>query len=415
MHLHKNGVGDQWVNEDPLTISATQLRVSRLLEAALCSTSPHQQSCKCTAIRSYYGPRLFKCNRFGCPFFRTGFESATDRERHLHIHDRPYRCDRLRCEFSQIGFSSEARLKIHLKYHEEKKQSYLDHQAKTDNHDDEEPLLLDAVKADNPAAVRSYISELPEFAQQVRFAEQLIRQAVQSASYETLELLLEACDGLQMNDLCILQWAVEADNLEAMQILLDRGASVNEAKDRDSCIYYAIRNKSPEMIEILLQYDSTESSVTLRAFEYRIADMIPLQSQPHLDAKVIKCLGLLKNWTAKKDVFEVCFMRNAARGCSIPIARCLLQSGVDVNTRKSATANTALYKASQNKGQSAAELMRFLLESGADPSLKLTRSTDIADRPGPRNIAKWLGISWEQLVEESGRVYAESLPSANSI
>lgn len=330
----------------------------------------------------------------------------TDRDRHLRIHDRPYRCDRVNCEFSQIGFSSESRLKVHLKYHQEKTKIHLDQQAEINSHDDMEELLLDAVKADNLAAVGNFISEVP------KFAKQLIRQAVQSASCEMLELLLEACDDLQMNPLDVLPWAVKADNFEATQILLDWGAS---ADGGFSYIYHAMKNRSAEMIEVLLQYDLVENPLSTHSI-YTITHVIPSRSEPDSDAKAIKCLSLLKNRTTERKPFDDCFIKNANLGCSIAIVRFLLQSGVDVNTRGavgSADANTALYEASKKRGKSAAELMRFLPESGADPSLRGSRKL-IADKPGPRNISKWFGISWEQLVEESAKVYAgSSLPAGS--
>ena len=404
-----NGIGDQWINQDPLTISATQLRVHQLFEAALCSTSNHQQDCKSTTIKRYYGLRLFKCNRFGCEFFRIGFESARDRNRHIRAHERPYRCDQVKCEFSQIGFGSQAGLNKHLQHHESKKQNFVA-QGELDDKDDMELFLLDAVKNDDTTAVCENISEVD------KFATQLTREAARSGSCQMLELLLDACKSLPTNRLNVLPWAVEADNVEAVQLLIDRGTYLMGHKGGMNCMKIAYTNRSPEMIKTLIthtvmmphniNYYRTQGITLLMTSNY----------EPELEAKVIRCLDVVEEWADKKYM-AYCFKINAKRGCSIAIARFFLQRGVEVNTRgitNRETASTALYEASRQTGQSAAELMKFLLESGADSSLKGSNcKTAIGDMPGPRNVEKWFGITWDQLIEESARVYAASLPAAN--
>ena len=409
MHSHWNVVGDQWVDQDPLTISASQLRVSHLFEAALCSTSNHQQDCGCFTIKRYYGTRLFKCNRFGCKLFRNGFESATDRTRHVRVHERPYKCDRLNCEFNHLGFSSQESLNIHLRHHEGGKQTYNAQQNEFGDQDEMELFLLDAIENDNIDAVCDNISEVPNF------AERLIQKAARSISCQMLDLLLDACSSTLIAHSNLLPWLVEADNVGAARILLRRGASAGEAKDEYMCIYHAMMNRSPEMIEILLQYQPKEPARRSRQ-EKVLSCMIPSADDVTVEEelKVIKCLSLLHDWIREKYYFKQCFQTNAKRGCSIAIAKFFLESGVDVNTRgynQSTPANTALYVASGFRGQRAAELMRFLLESGADPSLATPKSIPIADRPGPRNIEKWFGISWDQLVQESAKLYAASLPA----
>ena len=345
--------------------------------------------------------RLFKCNRLGRPFFRSGFDAMSERDRHLRTHDRPYKCDRPNCDFSDMGFGSQARLNVHLQHHEKQGTSPMARPAEVDNDEDVELILLDAVKADDLDLVRDFIADVP------RFHDKLLRQAVDSSSREMLEALLNACNSEENIESTILAYAVNADNPEASRMLLDRGASVDSKLDGYACIYIAIRNSAPEMIKLLLPYEPLQG---VSRTEKSLCCMIPSQpAETSQEARVMQCLSLLQDWTREKKAFERCFTKNARRSCSIAIAEYFLRNGVDVNASWNGS-NTALRWASSRSNKRAAELMMFLLESGADPDNKGGfGSQPTKDRPGPRNISKWLGVSWEQLVEESHKKFVASL------
>ena len=406
--------GDSWVNEDPLTISATQLRVHGLLEAALCPSSNHRQGCQCAKMQRQYGSRLFKCNRFACPYFRSGFETKPDRDRHLRVHDRPYRCDRPNCDFSGMGFGSQARLNVHLQYHEKQARKPVAHLADIENDENVvELIILDAVKADDVDLVRDFIADVP------RFSQKLLKQAVISSSCEMLDVLLEACnDGLVQivgyNLLSLLDGAVLADNLEATRMLLNRGASLKH-NDVDKYKFPGIREAieiiSPEMMKILLSDRRVQELIAEDRWVKPVFYNVFISGGwiRSKEARFIQCLSLLPDWTEKKERFDGLFTSNAKGPCSIAIAEFLLKNGTDINTRVKGS-NTALLYASNKSSRAAAEFMKFLLESGADPLTPLTKTCKpIPDQRGPRNISKWLGISWEQLVEESRKKHAASL------
>ena len=270
-----------------------------------------------------------------------------------------------------------------------------------------EIFLQDAVENDDTDAILENISEVPKLAQK------LILQAVQRSSCGMLELLLETCIGIPIDEVGVLQSAISEGKVEAARILLSRRASV---LDRRHILSFERRPRKTtvDVIYLFLQYNLNPGFLNYDAL-LKLASLLPSANEPESEAKIIKCLDLIQPWRVEKGEMLECFKQNASRCCSIPIARFLLQSGVDVNSRgrkQRPNAKTALYAASANKGQRAAELMRFLLESGADPSLNTRKLIAIGDRPGPRNIEKWLGISWDQLVQESAKVYAASLPAA---
>jgi hypothetical protein len=88
--------------------------------------------------------------------------------------------------------------------------------------------------------------------------------------------------------------------------------------------------------------------------------------------------------------------------CSVRLATCLIEAGANVDHRKSNRYMTPLHHAARKTSAEAAELMKFLLERGADPEIEAGRSElRIRDEKGAKGISKWLGISWDELVEQT--------------
>ena len=333
----------------------------------------------------------------------------------MRTHDRPYKCDRPKCDFSQMGFGSQTRLNVHLQYHVKQEKSHMAHigdiDDKIDDSQDVELIVFDAVKTKNLDLVRDFIGDIANFVPNVRT--NLLAEAAESSSCEVLEVLLEACNSNHHVESDLLPYAVKRDNLETARMLLDRGASVDSKLSSDPCMDLAMTNRSPEMIKILLPHGPVSKSGTVMfPIQNFLSAMIRFNADILEEAKAIQCLGLLRGRTTEEFAFERCFKRNSMQCCSIDIAKFLLRHGVDVNTEYGG--GTALYWASNRNTRRAAELMRFLLESGADPQITPPGKRPIAKRLGPRNVSKWFGISWDQLVEESREKYEASLTSKPS-
>lgn len=90
----------------------------------------------------------------------------------------------------------------------------------------------------------------------------------------------------------------------------------------------------------------------------------------------------------------------AKSNCSVNLARYAIQHGCGVDTRARQNSLTALQIASRKTTKEAAYLMEFLLLHGADPN-KQTSKGRIGDGKGAQEISKWLGVTWEQLVERT--------------
>lgn len=108
-----------------------------------------------------------------------------------------------------------------------------------------------------------------------------------------------------------------------------------------------------------------------------------------------KLLNVLKARERHRILLDI-----ASSSCSVNLARYAIQHGCGVDYQSRKSNPTALQFASRKTTKEAAYLMEFLLLHGADPN-KQTPKGRIRDGKGAREISKWLGVTWEQLVERT--------------
>ncbi|RTE83260.1 hypothetical protein BHE90_002293 [Fusarium euwallaceae] len=111
-----------------------------------------------------------------------------------------------------------------------------------------------------------------------------------------------------------------------------------------------------------------------------------------------------------KDILGQALLWTAQVNYSLVLAAALIECGADVNyrgRRNAETALNALHWVAKKTTRDAAHLAEFLLLSGADPNVqvyitsgrrkgeKVTPSME----PGAKGISKWLGKSWDELVD----------------
>lgn len=110
--------------------------------------------------------------------------------------------------------------------------------------------------------------------------------------------------------------------------------------------------------------------------------------------------------TAHMGALLVCIAKST---CSIPLAKALVELGADIDfprTRLDGVGMSALRIAARKTTQDAAVFMRFLLFEGARPyEDRGTHNTrdffDIGKERGATMVAKWLGVTWDELVESA--------------
>ena len=116
--------------------------------------------------------------------------------------------------------------------------------------------------------------------------------------------------------------------------------------------------------------------------------------------------------------------------CSIVLAKVLLECGADVNFKRTSNRSerTPLHVAATKTTVAAAELMKFLLLSGADLNVSAEIKRDKSGgkyqrieirtpsmERGAQSISKWLGMTWDQLVkwaEEQRRERSQNEPGS---
>lgn len=413
------------IDWDPLSITAAQARNFDILDSMLCRSQVHQENCSCLALRRIYGTRLFKCERPGCTYFLTGFPTRRERDRHSAAHNRSFKCPIQTCHFAEVGFVTQSNLSTHLiKIHGQEPQPIPELGAPVNGGNDARPttqegtsisshtppdanvgeqverLLIEAVKSNNFEYINEYWSLVTSK------MNVLLRAAIQYSSMDMLELLLDECSDLRAVDKYMLNHASKLDKVAAARKLIERGAQIWDlnTEDRHSDLHHAISNCSPDMIALLLENGSRDVA---DGFE----KLIPGQKNDAAEDKAIRCFDLLdkEHLVTSRRHIQACFKINAEKCFSIRIATCLLKLGAQVNE------SNALYTASINTGEKAARFMEFLLKVGAKPPVAGKRSLPIAERPGPRVISQWLGMTWHELLERYSGVSMDTNDYSGSI
>jgi ankyrin repeat protein len=348
-------------------------------------------------------------------YFQAGFPTRKDRDRHSAAHNRSFKCPIQNCHFGEVGFITQADLNTHLaKIHDQKVRAVPELRISSYGnidlrlHPEErtsvgscvsqstngtkqvDNLLTEAVKSNNFDYINEYWSLVP------KNLRRLLRISVQYSSMEMLQLLLKQCVNLMAVDRFILNYASKFDKVTAAHKLIENGALPwdKNNQNRHSDLYHAISNRSPDMIALLLK-------LGCRDVAGGFGRLIPGQKDDTAEDAAMRCFELLDEeyLITSRQHIRTCFKLNAEKCFSIRIARFLLEHGAEIDAFE-ALGYTALYTASGTEGKKAAKFMEFLLKSGAKPPTAVKRLVPVAERPGPRLISRWLGMTWHELLKQ---------------
>lgn len=120
-------------------------------------------------IEKRYGTNLFKCPRFSCHFFTTGFAEASERDKHISKHERPFQCSEENCVMYTLGFAAVAERDRHMR---ENHLSIPFHDEDFPTDQDVERSILDHQIAENPAPTMDDFHDQQDNTQEFVSAEQ---------------------------------------------------------------------------------------------------------------------------------------------------------------------------------------------------------------------------------------------------
>jgi hypothetical protein len=384
-----------------------------------------------------------------CSLRRHGFETRASRNSHEKEHEKPWKCNVEGCEFENGGFLSRKMRDEHLE------QFHTPHNVPPngglENLDDADlrNVCLDLIKADDVSRIRElaaagllnkkfYLDDLISCAAQCAspetmktllsqkgikserspwhgtYSKLLLPQVVAGGSSEMLEYILQSdltdWEKLLRRDLDYhTSWTGEA--LETvLQELRGNGLSDVLAKGND------------EMLGICCKWVEQDM---LKNAKRRYIICVPMIAATKGDTyREHILLGLWKKiptarWTMNH--WKNAIVNVASTTCSTKLAKFLIDQGVPVDWRNSKAALTPLVHASRNTTVEAAELVRVLLFNGAEIIVEIVKNNNrarldetlqkseirVSELKGARQISKWLGVSFDELVAQAKKARGE--------
>jgi hypothetical protein len=381
-----------------------------------------------------------------CSFQRHGFNSKAARKSHEKEHEKPWNCNVAGCEFENGGFLSRKMRDEHLDQFHNHHDILPNGDFKKIDEADFENVCLDLVKADDVPRIREVAAAGMLNAKS--FVEDLIVCAAQYASPEMINILLDQeahqswsryrnpfgrlllPETVLGNNCKMLEYILHTSNEEWKPhfdyILSARGTDRKKYLDNhvDQC-------RANGLSEVLAKGNDEMLDLFCKWVE---KDILKKKIKPYLvySAMIAATAGdvykeqiLLKLWTKVPSrwwanmYWKNAILNVASTTCSINLAKFLIEKGVPVDWRNSKAGITSIVHAARKTNAEAAELVRFLLCNGAETVVEIVigdnsyirRHPDEADikrsqihvseQKGARQISKWLGVSFDELVAQA--------------
>ncbi|KAF4495971.1 nacht domain [Fusarium agapanthi] len=361
-------------------------------------------------IQKHYGLAVNRCPFISCRFHSSFLRSRTLRDEHIRHHDRPFKCALEACEYSTLGFSSRGQLEHHWAQC---------HQRPTEF---QIPGDLDALqREDLDALVMEYIMR-DEVQEMERILPSIISRSSKSSFRSPFEGLLASHGSVAM-----------------ARLILGEHLSLDDDTVRMSFVPHAIKSCNIPVIEWAFstgiinrgRYISHNfiseivASGSIEVFniwhnnilsnDYFVSMPIACFLPGHKCSPVIELelasfwIGQYKSGNLDANKASWLLKELVTSSCSLVLAEALVACGADVNYR---TANrprslSPLHQVVRKTTAEAAYLAEYLLLSGADPLTEYTytvgknkgQTATPCSEPGAKGISKWLGKTWDELVE----------------
>lgn len=408
---------------DPFTFTKTEAKFRHLLESMLCKTVKHQPNCSCQELRNIYGSSIYKCGRPGCMAYRVGFDTRSKRVQHMQKHTRPFKCPYSRCPFAVLGFGKDTDLESHLATaHGETQHTVSGAREGQTNASSEvklKAILIDAVKENDLSTIRSESTAVRKFvlvlllqAYQGRSSDSMIKHLVGEISPNFSQVPEE--DRNQEMYEKILRASTEHGNYDVFQMPCKLfNEWVRHAwYDTDTLstpvrrmLFFIGRTRCADLLETVVSKlceIKGESKAEDHIFSLWLKELVVAAipgRKPDTLAEILalECLDRVKLQLSKKLLNRL-LLEVAGRCCSIAIAEFLLAEGALVNS--SSGGQWPLFTAAGQTNLEAAKFMELMVRKGAQTGIDLNGQV-LGELPGPRNIQKWIGITWEELTKNT--------------
>lgn len=377
------------------------------------------------SLSYHYGPRYFKCGVLGCYYRRYGFETKRGRRAHEKNHQKPWNCNFPGCRFATQGFISRRMRDDHLKHgHSHDVDPGLSSTTLPQKIEDEElqPLVFDLIETNKLEIITLLMPSLHNLERFVQM--EIAIHAAKMGSTTILQLLNDS--GLltgaffMKDELCwekfsdLAEWTVASESMSLSKTLLCWVATLDLHKSNTEEFQPTIKNillsvivlESRDLFELWRPILVSGFGIAGTTMKVALAFTFPgtiatTDNKPARERMLLviweECKALDK---MKKRERNQVLRSIADTSCSVNLARYGIRHGCEVDAKATETSPTALQFAARKTTQQAADLMKFLLLQGADPNLGTPKKM-IRDEKGAREISKWLGLTWEELVERT--------------
>jgi hypothetical protein len=282
--------------------------------------------------------------------------------------------------------------------------------------DEIQPLLFDLVRTDKVQLIKTLIPRVEKCKWEVQNA--LYTLAVSSGSTAMIDLLVP----IKYWDKQLLMAAIHSKNIENYRHILHSRRSEFTNVNYPGVLLEILKSKSEEFLlgwEICIDADyedwrqKKEKKLRNPNVPYgerfiRKNLLKTARGDPGNEAFILTLWKKIDLAKELKPIYLGAALGNvAAACCSVKLAKYLTDAGAGINHRRSSQYLTPLHHAATQNNSEAAELMRFLLVLGADPAAYATsggknrKIRQIRDEAGAKGISKWLGMSWDDLVEKT--------------
>ena len=293
-------------------------------------------------------------------------------------------------------------------------------QQKTPDEDDLQPLLFDLVRADKVDLFRSLLPQLGMCEPKVKHA--LLLLAAGSGSPAMIDLIALTFKPGKIYDLAVYTASIKGNNIDTFRHLLSISGNqiftrfgFGSGENSLSRIFLEVLKAGSEEFRLDLEryvdaeYEwwKNQNFKDKTPFVSRYTGQVSLRAVTSDNEAYIPSLWKKSNLAyEKKQYLGDALVNVATTCCSLKLAKYLTDAGAAVNHRRSAAYLTPLHHAVMHDTAEATELVKFLLSLGADPEAFSTNASRlnkgkirrIRDEVGAKNISKWLGVSWDDLV-----------------